>query len=133
VILNKLLPQSEPLAARDQKENTMVVVPLTQSEKESRIVRSSSSLEDTNWARVAAGGGLLAGGLLMLTGHRRAGLLSAASGTALALLDQQEVVRAWWDALPGYIEKVQRVVVQVEEAVNEVASQRERLHQTLTR
>jgi hypothetical protein len=121
------------MAARDQKEKTMAVVPLTQSEKESKIVRSSSSLEDTNWARVAAGGGLLAGGLLMLTGHRKAGLLSAASGTALALLDQQEVVRAWWDALPGYIEKVQRVVVQVEEAVNEVASQRERLHQTLTR
>ena len=111
----------------------MVVVPLTQSEKESRIVRTSSRLEDTNLARVAAGGGLLAGGLLLLTGHRKAGLFAAASGTALALLDQQEVVRGWWEALPGYIEKVQQVVVQVEEAVNEVSSQRERLHQTLSR
>jgi hypothetical protein len=43
------------------------------------------------------------------------------------------VVRGWWEALPGYIEKVQQVVVQVEEAVNEVSSQRERLHQTFTR
>ena len=111
----------------------MVVVPLTQPETQSRMARFNSTLEDTNWARMAAGGGLLAGGLLMLTGHRKAGLLAAASGTALALLDQQEVVRAWWDALPGYIEKVQQVVVQMEEAVDEVASQRERLHQIITR
>lgn len=110
----------------------MVVVPLTQPETESRVVRSSSA-DDANWARMFAGGGLLAGGLLMLSGHRKAGLLAAASGTALALLDQQEIVRAWWDALPGYIEKVQQVVTQVEEAVDEVASQRERLHQILTR
>ena len=111
----------------------MTVVPLTRMENDAKINRRICDAESTNWARIAAGGGLLAGGLLLLTGHRRAGLLSAASGTALALLDQQEVVRAWWDALPVYIEKVQQVVVQVEEAVNEVASQRQRLHQILTK
>jgi hypothetical protein len=86
-----------------------------------------------NWARVAAGGTLLAGGLLMLTGNRKAGLVTAASGAALAILDQQETVKAWWGALPFYIDTVQRVLVQAEQTVAEVAAQRERLHRILSR
>ncbi len=111
----------------------MVVVPLTQPEKETRIVRRSSNEEGTNWARFAAGGSLLAGGLLLLTGNRRAALVTAAGGTALALLDQQETVRAWWDALPGYIDSVQRFLNQAESTVKEIAEQRDRIHQVLNK
>jgi hypothetical protein len=112
----------------------MVVVPLTQQpEKEIKLERRSASKDCTNWAAMAAGGGLLAGGLLMLTGNRKAGLLTAAGGTALAMLDQQDVVRAWWDALPGYIDSVQRFLTHTEAAVKEVAEQRDRLHQILTK
>jgi hypothetical protein len=68
----------------------MVVVPLNQAEKEARIERQSCGTQGTSWALYAAGGSLLAGGLLLLTGNRRAGLVTAASGTALALLDQQD-------------------------------------------
>jgi hypothetical protein len=89
--------------------------------------------EGTSWARLAAGGSLLAGGLLLLTGNRRAGLVTAAAGTALAVLDQQETVKAWWNALPGYIEQAQHVLGKLEEGVAEVAAQRERLHRILTR
>jgi hypothetical protein len=111
----------------------MVVVPLTQPEQEVKIERRSASQDCTNWTRLAAGGGLLAGGLLLLTGHRRAGLVTAAGGTVLAMLDQQETVRAWWDALPVYIDGVQRFLTHAEAAVKEVSEQRDRLHQILTK
>jgi hypothetical protein len=42
-------------------------------------------------------------------------------------------VRAWWDALPGYIDSVQRFLTHAEAAVKEVAEQRDRLHQILTK
>jgi len=103
----------------------MVVVPLTQPEKQSKIQRISSAVEGTNWARAAAGGSLLAGGLLLL--------VAAASGTALAMLDQQETVKAWWNALPGYIDTVQQLLGQVEQTVAEVAAQRERMHRILSK
>jgi hypothetical protein len=111
----------------------MVVVPLNQADKETRAKQQSRVSEGSNWALYAAGGSLLAGGLLLLTGNRRAGLVTAASGTALAMLDQQETIRELWNALPGYIEKTQQLLGQVEEGVAELAQQRERLHKILTR
>jgi hypothetical protein len=111
----------------------MVVVPLTHRERESGAARRYSSPEGTNWARVAAGGGLLVGGLLLLTGNKRAGLVTAGAGTALAMLDQQDAVQACWNALPGYIDAVQRLLTSVEETVVELAEQRNRLHQILTK
>jgi hypothetical protein len=116
----------------DKGEN-MVVVPLAQPEYELKIPRQVAETEGTNWARMAAGASLFAGGLLLLTGHRRAGLVTAAAGTALAALDQQEVVKSLWHAMPGYIEQVQNLLGKVEETVIEVASQRDRLHQILNR
>jgi hypothetical protein len=115
-----------------KKGENMAVVPLSRTEYQGNNHANRTS-EGTDWARIAAGGSLVAGGLLLLTGHRRAGLVSAAAGTALAVLDQQETVMAWWNALPGYIEQAQRVLGQVEESVAEVAAQRERLQRILTK
>jgi hypothetical protein len=111
----------------------MVVVPLSRMENEAKNYRRIVDAEGTNWARIAAGGSLLASGLLLLTGNRRAGLATAAAGTALALLDQQEVVKALWDALPGYVDQAQHILGQVEETVVELATQRDRLHTILTK
>jgi|HubBroStandDraft_1064217.scaffolds.fasta_scaffold153687_1 hypothetical protein len=110
----------------------MVVVPLNQAEKEARMERQSWRPEGKNWALYAASGSLLAGGILLVTGNRRAGLITAASGTVLALLDQQDTVREWWNALPGYIDKAQDILGKVEETVAEVSQQRDRLHKILT-
>jgi len=110
----------------------MAVVPLNRMVSEAKNNRRICESEGTNWARYAAAGSLVAGGILLITGNRRAGLVTAASGAALALLDQQEAVREWWNALPGYIDNVQLVLAQVEETVAEVAAQRERLHRILT-
>jgi ABC-type transporter Mla subunit MlaD len=71
--------------------------------------------------------------MLLLSGNRRAGLLAAASGTTLALLDQQETLRSWWNALPGYIDQVQGLLGQVQDTVNEVAVKREALRRVLAR
>lgn len=111
----------------------MVVVPLAQPETEVRVRRQIVESEGANWARIAAGGSLLAGALLLLTGHRRAGLVTAAAGTTLALLDQQELVKDLWSALPSYIDQAQGLIGKVEETVVEIAAQRNRLHQILNR
>jgi hypothetical protein len=116
-----------------EKGEQMAVVPLSRNEYQAINDHNGYESEAANWARFAAGGSLLAGGLLLLTGNRRAGLVTAAAGTALAILDQQETVRALWNALPGYIEQAQHILGQVEETVAEVGAQRERLHRILTR
>ncbi len=86
-----------------------------------------------SWVGFAAGGTLAAAALLLLSGQRRAGMVAAASGTALALLDQQETLCSWWNLLPGYIDQTQKVLSQVQDAVNEVAVKREALRRALAR
>jgi hypothetical protein len=49
------------------------------------------------------------------------------------MLDQQDAVQACWNALPGYIDSVQRLLTSVEETVVELADQRNRLHQILSK
>ena len=110
----------------------MAVVPLTRTENHGSMPRICIP-EGADWARIAAGGSLLASALLLLAGKRRAGLITAGAGTALAILDQQETVREWWNALPGYIDEAQQLLGKVEETVSEVAVQRDRLHKILTK
>jgi hypothetical protein len=102
-------------------------------ENEAKSNRRIFEHEGPNWVRMAAGGSLLAGGLMLLTSNRKAGMVTAAAGTALALLDQQETVKLWWDALPGYIDKVQDLLGRVEATVSELDGQRARLEKILSR
>jgi hypothetical protein len=111
----------------------MGVVPLSQPTIRSNTARSASESETRDFVRIAAAGTLLAGGVLLLAGQRRAGLVAAASGTALALLDQQETLHSWWSLLPGFIDDVQRVLGQVQGTVEDIATKRETLRQILTK
>jgi hypothetical protein len=86
-----------------------------------------------NWVGFAAGGSLVGAGLLLLAGERRAGMVAAATGTALAMLDQKETLHSWWIALPDYIDQVQEVLGKVQDTVNEVAAKREALRRVLAR
>ena len=45
-----------------------------------------------SWVQMAAAGTLAASGALLIAGKRRAGLVTAMTGTALVMLDQQDVV-----------------------------------------
>jgi hypothetical protein len=114
-----------------QGEN-MGVVRIYEPETE-RYAETQVDGDSLNWVRLAAGGSLLAAGLLLVTGNRRAGLAAAAAGTTLTMLDQQETVRTWWNALPGYINGFQDVLSQVQESVDQVAAQRDKLHKILNR
>jgi hypothetical protein len=86
---------------------------------------------NTNWVLLAAAGTLATSGVLLANRHRRAGLVTAAAGTALAMLDQQEAVRKWWDALPACLTEAQNILARVQTALDDIAAQRERLHQLL--
>jgi hypothetical protein len=86
-----------------------------------------------DWVGFAAGGTLVTAGLLLLAGERRAGMVAAASGTALALLDQQETLISWWNVLPDYIDQLQRMLDQVQNTINEVEVKREALRRVLAR
>jgi hypothetical protein len=111
----------------------MVVVPLSKSANDSARTPGAQESEAMNWIGFAAGGTLVTAGLLLLAGERRAGMVAAASGTALALLDQQKTLHSWWNALPGYIDQVQEVLSKVQDTVNEVADKREALRRVLAR
>jgi hypothetical protein len=111
----------------------MVVVPLSQSTKENGVTVRAHEIESTNWTRVAAAGAIVAGGLLLLTGWRRAGLITAASGTVVTLLDQQDTVRTWWTHIPGFIDDFQRMLAQVEGTVQDIDAKRESLRQILSK
>jgi hypothetical protein len=111
----------------------MVVVPLHKPANDLRVEPRAAQTESLNWAGYAAGGALIAGGLLLLTGQRRAGMVAATAGTALALLDQQETVRSWWQAIPYYIDEVEWTLSRVQETVNDIAIKREAVRRILAR
>jgi hypothetical protein len=111
----------------------MVVLPLSGFGSDSKTGPCASEDESVNWVGLVAAGSLIAGGFLLLTGRRRAGTVAAASGAALALLDQQETLRSWWRALPGHLDNVQRLLIQVQVTLDDLDTQREKLRRILTR
>ncbi len=111
----------------------MVVLPLQNRTNGAQVESAGERDEELNWAGYAAGVSLIAGGLLLLSGRRRAGMVAASAGTALAMLDQQQTLRSWWHTLPSYIDEVQRTLGQVQNAVNDMAAKRETLHRILSR
>lgn len=70
--------------------------------------------------RLAAGGTLLAGALLLLAGKRKAGLAATAAGTALTLLQEKETTLRWWAALPLMLSNAQRFMGHAQDVVDEV-------------
>lgn len=106
----------------------MTVVPLTNPASAQRSEECRMSL-----AQMAAATALAAGGVLLVAGKRRAGLVAAVSGAALAMLDQQEAVRRWWNALPIYLDEIQSVVGRAQDAVEDLSAQGEKLKRVLNR
>ena len=112
----------------------MVVVPLASLGGESATAPAAQRKCDSMvWVRVAAAGSLATGGVLLMAGKRRAGLVMAAAGTTLTALDQQETVRTWWNRVPDYLAEVQSILTRVQGAVDELSAQGERLRAILSR
>lgn len=108
------------------------VVSIPRSEHASVNDLEGQDSEPISLAQIVAGGALLAGGFLLLANYRRSGLVVTVAGTALALLDQQEVVRTVWNRIPDYVDEVQTFVGRVQEKVDEFAAKRESLDQALS-
>lgn len=89
------------------------------------ITLSKQGLPD--WVGMAVGGTFLAGGLLLLTGKKKAGLLVTASAMALTLVDQKATVREWWNTLPGYLDDAQRLLDQAAHTIDDLAAKRDKL------
>ena len=72
----------------------MVAVPISQSFTQVPAAGSasfpapSSASSSPDWTHYIAAATLVAGGVLMVTGHKRAGMAVAAAGTALALVEE---------------------------------------------
>ena len=76
--------------------------------------------------RLAAGGTLLAGAILLLAGKRRAGLVATAAGTALTLMQEKETTVRWWATLPLVLSNAQRVIGQTQGVIHELNARREK-------
>jgi hypothetical protein len=111
----------------------MVVVPLSQATNDIDPAPRTRGIEIEDWTRVAAAGAIVTGGLLLLVGWRRTGMVTAVAGTVLTLLDQQETVKSWWSVVPGYIDDAQRMLDQVESTVEDIDAKRESLRQIFSR
>jgi hypothetical protein len=110
----------------------MVVVPLTQGTREPAGEKRGGETDCTNWIRYAAAATLAASGVLLVTGQRRIGLVTALSGATLALIDQQDAVRNCWDRLPEFLEDLQGLLGKAQTAVEDLSSQSEKLRRVLS-
>jgi hypothetical protein len=112
----------------------MVIVPLSKTEGDEGNAGEPGSQRDQSSPvlRYAAAGSLITAGALFVGGCRRAGLLAAVIGTALAMIDQQETMRVWWNALPVYLDEAQLMLSRVQGAVDDVTVQQEKLRQVFS-
>lgn len=91
-----------------------------------------SEIESPDLVKIAAGGALVAGGILLLTGNRRAGIAVSVAGAALTLLGEQETVRSWWEQIPDYVGHLENMVNRVKNSMEEITVTRDNLRQVLT-
>jgi hypothetical protein len=94
---------------------------------------SGSDNEPSPTLRLAAGGTLLAGAVLLLAGQRKAGLAFTAAGTALTLLHEKETTIRWWAALPFVLTNAQRLIGKAQTAMDELDAHRQKLHGLIRR
>jgi hypothetical protein len=114
----------------------MVAVPIppTGPYAPSRKLSSGAEKSDAqDWTKYVAAGTLLAGGALMLAGNRRAGLVVAAAGTVLALMDEQPLVESWWKNLPGYLREAEGLIDKVEGYIEDASAQGHKIQSMLRR
>ena len=92
-----------------------------------------SNLKAVPWTRSLAAGTLLASAVLLVTGKRKAAVAVAAAGTAVALIEDPESVRRFWDEIPNYVQAGQRALARMEGLVEQAAEQGARLKDILRR
>ena len=92
-----------------------------------------ASPASNDWTHYLAAGAVVAGGALLIAGHKKAGVAVAAAGTALALLEEPAVIESWWKALPGYLAQAQTFLDEVDHYLQEASVQGQRIQSVLRR
>lgn len=104
----------------------MSAVPLP-NYPEDRTETCAESIKKQDWMRIGAGSTLLTGSILLLKGKHKAGLLLTVTGTALAMLDNQEIVAEWWEAIPQYLDKAQHMIEQAQHTIDDLSAKRDKV------
>jgi hypothetical protein len=99
--------------------------------------RASENIQETiadiHWTRAVAAGSFLTSVVLLISGKRKAALAVAAAGTVVALMEDPDAVRHFWNSVPDYVQSGQKFLGRVEGFVEELASQGDNLRKTLGR
>ncbi|WP_263357165.1 hypothetical protein [Acidicapsa ligni] len=111
----------------------MVAIPISHIDSTELLTAGSAAPAQQGWTNYVAAGTIVAGGALMITGHKKAGLAIAAAGTALALLEEPAVIEGWWNRLPGYLAQAQFFLDEAERYIQEASIQGQRLKSILHR
>lgn len=93
----------------------------------------ASPAASSDWTHYLAAGAVVAGGALMIAGHKKAGVAVAAAGTAFALLEEPAVIESWWKNLPSYLAQAQTFLDEVENYLQEAATQGQRIQSVFRR
>ena len=94
---------------------------------------STNPSKSSDWTSIVAAGTLVTGGVLLAVGHRRAGLAVAATGAALAMIEEREALEKMWKELPGYLREAQTLLDKVEGYLNEAVAQGNKLQGMIRR
>ncbi len=90
-----------------------------------------STLSELPWTRTGAAGSLVVGALLLIAGRRKSALAVSAAGAAVALLENPEIVREAWNAMPRAIRSGQDFLVRIEDFVEELNKQSQNIRKVL--
>ena len=90
------------------------------------------SLSEMPWTRSLAAGSLLVSAILLITGRRKSALAVAAAGAAVALLENPDAVREFWDQVPRLLRSSQDFLVRIEDFTEELNKQGGRLRKAVS-
>jgi hypothetical protein len=95
---------------------------------EAKLPRNVNSVP---WTRSLAAGTLLSSAVLLAIGRRKAAIAVAAAGTAVALIEDPDGVRKFWNDIPSYVQAGQKLLARLEGLVEQAAEQGIRLKDIL--
>ncbi|HEY9127420.1 MAG TPA: hypothetical protein VIM62_09860 [Acidobacteriaceae bacterium] len=111
----------------------MVAVPIPRTEPTQLRPVGSAAPAQQDWTHLIAAGTLIAGGALLVSGRKKSGLAVAIAGTALALLDEPEMLQSWWRSMPGILSNAQQFLDKVEDYMGAAAEQGHRIQNAFRR
>jgi hypothetical protein len=119
---------AEPEALNETEHPTRMATELQPMKIASKI---ESSLSEIPWTRTVAAGSFVVGALLLISGRRKSALAVSAAGAAVALLENPEMVREAWEAMPRLVRSGQDFLVRIEDFVEELNKQGQHIRKVL--